>query len=701
MITWVLGSIAVTSASAKAASHPSAFGGLDVILGIAGLLQLCVAAYAIRLNRLYGMARVGWSLFAALALLAVLHLTQAVTQPQVTVGIKLDFEVVYALISLLLLTGMVHLHAVLRQQEHARQEQARREELEAQLRSRLEQEVEKKTAHLKRAIDDLQLEIEMRKKAEAQVREQARLLDLAHDAISVHDLAGTILYWNKGAERIHGWTATEAVGRQFNELLGLESAGYRTAREVVRQTGYWAGDAAASTKHGQKILLQENWTLVQDEQGNPGSVMVISADVTEKRRLQTQTLRLQRMESIGTLAGGIAHDLNNMLTPLLMSVQVLQTKIGTESEKQLLATLQSNVLRGARLVKQILTFGRGVKGDRAIVEPARVIEELRQLILDTFPKSLELDVRLPDRSWAITGDATQIHQVLLNLCVNARDAMPAGGRLMIDVENVKLDTTYASRNVEARPGPYVMIKVTDNGMGIPRAIQARIFEPFFTTKENGKGSGLGLSTCFTIVKNHGGFITCYSEPGNGSAFKVYLPAEIGVVPAAPGPTAPADLPKGRNELVLVVDDEQVIREFAQITLECFGYRILTAADGAQAVSVYKAHQEEIAAVLMDMWMPVMDGPAAVRALKAFDANVVIIGTSGLGEIGDEKLGTGLAHFIPKPYTADSLLLGLDKVLHQPNPVVVTIAPAAPTPAVPAPDVAAPRDRLAVAENSER
>jgi len=686
--------------SAKSAGSSSIFGEPDLVLVVAGLLQLCVAVYAMRLNRVFGPARVGWSLFAAFLLLAVLHLVQAVTQPTLAVGVQLDYEVVYALISLLLLTGMAHLHGVLRQQQNVLREQECRKQLEEQLRNHLEEEVQKKTVHLNQAIEELQSEIEMRKKAESQVREQARLLDLAHDAIIVQDLDGAIQYWNRGAERIHGWTAAEAVGRHINEMLLLEPASYRAARAVVRQTGYWEGEVAASTKAGQKILLQENWTLVLDAQEEPASIMVISSDVTEKRRLQTQTLRLQRLESIGTLAGGIAHDLNNMLTPLLMSVQVLQKKISTDDEGKMLAALQTNVLRGARLVKQILTFGRGVKGERMAVSPGRVVQELEQLVRDTFPKSVQLEVRLPKLPWTITGDATQIHQVLLNLCVNARDAMSGGGKITIEVENIELDANYARRNVEARPGAYVLIKVADNGMGIPKAIQSRIFEPFFTTKESGQGTGLGLSTSYTITKNHGGFITCYSEPGNGSAFKVYLPAEPGALSPATGPTEQSDLPRGRNELVLIVDDEPMIREFALTTLESFGYRILTAADGAEGVAVYRAHQEEIAVVIMDMWMPVMDGPAAVRALKAIDPRILIIGTSGLGRISSEKMDAGLADFIAKPYTTGSLLRGLDRVLHPASPVATASALAAPIP-LPAPAVATPHDQLAVAEKAFR
>jgi nitrogen-specific signal transduction histidine kinase/ActR/RegA family two-component response regulator len=394
--------------------------------------------------------------------------------------------------------------------------------------------------------------------------------------------------------------------------------------------------------------------------------MVVSADITEKRELEARTLRAQRLESIGTLAGGIAHDLNNVLTPVLVSVQLLKEKMTTEEDKQLLGALKSNVMRGAQLVKQILTFGRGVKGDRAIVKPAILLQEIKQFILETFPKSMILNVHVQGNLWSILGDATQLHQVLLNLCVNARDAMPEGGRLSIEMENVMLDETYVQKNVGAKAGPHVLIKVADTGTGIPKAIQNRIFEPFFTTKPPGKGTGLGLSTCFSIVKSHGGFMNCYSEPGNGTAFSVYIPASINANAVEKQPAEPVVQPRGRGELVLVVDDEEIIRDFTQISLETQGYRTLAAGNGAEAITLYKAHRDEIAIVFMDMSMPVMDGPSAVEALKVINSRVLIIGTSGLASVDGERTASQLAHFVPKPYTADVLFQTIHKVLHAPT-----------------------------------
>lgn len=670
--------IALASSSAAMLSASTLWQTNDIVIGIAGLVQLVVAGYAIKLSRLFGTARVGWSLFAAFVLLALLHLVQSFSEPSGATEFQINLEIAYALVSMLLLMGMAHLHAVLREEQRVTQAQEYLKHFEIQMRDELELEVKSKTERLTQVVASLQSEIEVRQRAEIQIREQARLLDLAHDAIIALDLEGRISYWNQGAERIYGWTAAEAMGMIVSDLLSFELPNHESARKATLETGRWEGEACTHTKAGQKILVEEDWTLVCNPAGVPQSIMVSSADITDKRALEVQTLRLQRLEGIGTLASGIAHDLNNVLTPLLLSVQLLKDKITSQQEERLLAALESNALRGARLVKQILTFGRGVKGDHALVKPEQVAQEIKQLVHDTFPKSLQFEMHAANGLWAVMGDATQLHQVLLNLAVNARDAMPKGGKLSLQLENVVLDDSYVSRHLEAKPGSYVLIAVTDNGSGIPKSIQPRIFEPFFTTKDASKRTGLGLSMCFTIIKNHGGFITCYSEPGQGSVFKVYLPADVTGAPADLRPLEPVNLPTGRGELVLIVDDEQVIREFAQITLECYGYRTLMAADGAQAVSLYNTHQDQIAVVLMDMWMPVMDGTAAIKALKSINRRVHIIGTSGLGPCGDPSVEASLTHFIAKPYTAGSLLNGLQKTLHPPFanavPTVVTQAP---------------------------
>ena len=509
------------------------------------------------------------------------------------------------------------------------------------------------------------IDITERKQAEEQAREEAMLLDLAQDAIVVRNLEDRILYWNKGAEQIFGWTRSEALGHPVWELLHEEIAKYRLAMKAALEKGQWNGELTCQDKKGHKLIVEARLTLVRDSQGKPRSILSITTNVTDKKKLEAQFLRSQRMESLGTLAGGIAHDLNNVLTPLLVAVQVLKEKVTDPDGVSLLESLEANVQRGSSLVKQVLAFGRGVEGERALVQPKLVAREIKQIVHETFPKSVTFEFHAPADLWSIIGDPTQLHQVLLNLCVNARDAMPKGGKLSIEMENVTLDETYADMNLEAKPGPHVLIRVTDTGVGIPKEIQERIFDPFFTTKEQGKGTGLGLSTSLAIAKSHGGFITCYSEVNKGTTFKVYLPASATPAVMEKTTARQSKLPRGKNELVLVVDDEEPIRKVAQKTLERFGYRVLLAADGAEALSLFKSRSQSIAAVIMDVAMPVMDGHATISALQAIKPGIRIITSSGLstdGGAGELKI-PGVKHFIPKPYTADTMLDALYTVLH--------------------------------------
>jgi PAS domain S-box-containing protein len=505
-----------------------------------------------------------------------------------------------------------------------------------------------------------------RKQAEEHVREQAALLDKAQDAIFVLDSDDRIIYWNKSAERIYGWAAAEAIGKTPVELLfkGVITPQLANTIKTVNERGEWVGELQEYTKDGKTVTVQGRCNLIRDEQGRPKSRLIINTDITEKKNLETQFLRSQRMEGLGALAGGIAHDLNNVLTPLLIAVQVLKEKVTDEDGQKLLQALETNVQRGASLAKQVLAFGRGVTGERIAVNPKHIAREIKQIIHEIFPKSVEFELRSVPDLWTITGDPTQLHQVLLNLCVNARDAMPAGGKLSIHMENVMFDETYAGMNPEAKVGPYVCIKVEDTGTGIPKAIQDKIFDPFFTTKEPGKGTGLGLSTTLAIVKSHGGFIHCHSAPGKGSTFEIYLPANATLV-AVENAEEESQLPCGHNELVLVVDDEEPIRNLAQKVLTRFGYRVLLAADGAEAVSLYAPRQNEIDVVITDMAMPIMDGSATILALKAINSDVKIVSSSGLASNGGmtKAKDAGIQHFIPKPYTAETMLNTLHEALH--------------------------------------
>ena len=507
-------------------------------------------------------------------------------------------------------------------------------------------------------------DITERKRAEEQIREQAELLDQAQDAIMVRDLDHNVLFWNKGAEKIYGWSASEVIGKNAQEILFKEhSRQFEEARKELIANGEWSGEMRQTRRDGSEIIVESRWTLVRDEREQPKSVLVINTDVTEKKRMESQFLRAQRMESIGTLAGGIAHDLNNVLSPILMAVDMLQLKTTDESSKRWLDVLRTNAERGGNMVRQVLSFARGIEGERVALQPKHLIKEIVKILRETLPKSIEISFKVPDNLWIISADATQMHQVLMNLCVNARDAMPEGGSISIMAENVYLDENYARMHIEAQAGRFVVVSVADTGPGMTPEIQNRIFEPFFTTKEMTKGTGLGLSTALTIVKSHGGFINVYSELHKGSQFALYLPAlnTPGSVDAA---VAQTDLPLGNGELILVVDDEESIREITRGTLETFGYRVLTASDGTEALALYADKKNEIAAVLTDMVMPFMDGPATIRALQRMNPKVRILAASGLGtgHHAGEGVLEGVAVFLNKPYTAEKLLKTLAQVL---------------------------------------
>lgn len=510
----------------------------------------------------------------------------------------------------------------------------------------------------------IRYDITERKRAEDQIREQAALLDQAQDAIMVRDLDQKILFWNKSAEHIYGWTAAEAIGRSVRDLILKPPAEqFEIAQKTVLESGEWKGEMHQRRRDGTTIVVESRWTLVRDEKGAPRSILVINTDVTENKRMEAQFLRAQRMESIGTLAGGIAHDLNNVLSPIVMAIDMLQLKATDESSKKWLDVLRANAERGGNMVRQVLSFARGVEGERVALQPKHLIKEIIKILQETLPKSIEITFNIPNDLWIISADATQMHQVLMNLCVNARDAMPEGGSLAIKAENVFVDENYARMHIEAQPGRFVMVSVSDTGPGMSPEVQSRIFEPFFTTKEMTKGTGLGLSTALTIVKSHGGFINVYSELHKGSQFTIYLPA-LDTPGSVDSAALQTDLPLGHGELILVVDDEESIREITRGTLETFGYTVLTASDGTEALALYADKKNEIAVVLTDMVMPFMDGPATIRALQRMNPNVRIIAASGLGagQRAGEGALEGVAVFLSKPYTAEKLLKTLAQVL---------------------------------------
>jgi len=523
-------------------------------------------------------------------------------------------------------------------------------------RDELEIGVQERTTELAQANEDLKAKI-------AQIREQASLLDKAQDAIAVRDLEHHLIYWSKGAQHLYGWTAEEVIDKNADELLYKEeSLNLIKAKKDVIEKGEWIDDLHQVTKDGKEIIVESRWSLIRDSEEKPKSILIINTDITEKKMLEAQLLRAQRMESIGTLAGGMAHDLNNIMTPIMLSVQLLKEKVKDEQSQKILTIIEKNSQRGANLISQVMFFARGVEGERKPLQVSHIISEIENIIKETFPKSIESKTDIQKELSNISGDSTQLHQVLMNLCVNARDAMQDGGILSIFAENFFIDENYVRMNVEAKVGSYVVITVSDTGTGIPPKIIDRIYEPFFTTKGHGKGTGLGLSTSLGIVKSHGGFINVYSELGKGTKFSIYLPA-ITTNEGQKAQDEPGFL-SGQGELILLVDDEAPIREIARATLEAYRYRVITANDGAEAITLYAQNIEEIRVVLMDMAMPKMDGLSSIRVIRKINPNVKIIAVSGLTEktrltkLADINVNS----YLPKPYTAEKLLKTIHEVL---------------------------------------
>ncbi|MBW4644397.1 MAG: response regulator [Goleter apudmare HA4340-LM2] len=500
-----------------------------------------------------------------------------------------------------------------------------------------------------------------RKQTEQKIREQAALLDVATDAIFVHALDDQILFWNKAAESLYGWKQEEAIGKKTQNLLQEKNLSLlQEALNNLMKNGSWEGELHQRTKSNQEIIVESRWTLVPEFDKTAPSILVVNTDITQKKQLEAQFLRAQRLESIGTLASGIAHDLNNVLAPILMTAQLLESQTLDERSRRLLPILISNAKRGASLVKQVLSFTRGLEGERTLLQLKHLIIEIQQIIKETFPKSIELNTQIQQHLWNVCGDPTQLHQVLMNLCVNARDAMPNGGVLKIHTENFLIDENYASMNLDAKVGAYVVITVTDTGTGIKPEILDRIFEPFFTTKEFGKGTGLGLSTVLGIVKSHGGFIKVSSQERKGSQFKIFLPAQEAQEILEESNLA---LPTGNGELILVVDDEAAIRDITKASLESYNYKAITACDGIEAIALYAEHRNEISLVLTDMVMPSMDGITTIRTLQKINPDVKIIAVSGL--TSSDKVNVayeiGIKAFLSKPFTANQLLQTISNV----------------------------------------
>jgi signal transduction histidine kinase len=384
-----------------------------------------------------------------------------------------------------------------------------------------------------------------------------------------------------------------------------------------------------------------------------------------RRELETQFLRAQRLESVGMLAGGIAHDLNNVLAPILMSVNLVQQRTDDPEIARLMGVLETSVRHGAGLVRQVLAFARGAEGERDHLELPAVIGDLTRLLRDTFPRSITIETSVAADLGAIRSNSTQFGQVLMNLCVNARDAMPDGGKLSIRASNVDVDEALARTHTWAKAGPHVMISVTDTGTGIPPESLNRIFDPFFTTKAASKGTGLGLSTVLGIMKSHGGLLEVTSTVGKGSEFRLYFPKESR--PQAAPVRAPGGKKEkpGRGETILVIDDEESIRVVAEGLLTASGYTVLVSPDGLSGLQTFREHKANIAVVVVDLMMPEMQGAAVINHVRQLSPTVGIVAMSGIqGEMAGVAEEPGKLTLLQKPMSGSQFLDALKRVMKQ-------------------------------------
>jgi PAS domain S-box-containing protein len=491
------------------------------------------------------------------------------------------------------------------------------------------------------------------------------IFENAVEGIFQSTLSGKFITVNPAMARMLGYESPKELITKITDIEQQLYVDPKKRQELTRRLeGHDVVERFVSQlyrKDGKKIWISENGRAVRDGSGIIQYYEGIAEDITEMKQLEYQFLRAQRLESIGALAGGIAHDLNNILAPILLGIELVRRKVADESAMGVLNTMESSAKRGSDLIHQILSFARGVEGERIIVQLRHLINDIEKVIRETFPKTITLHLDLIKELWRIMADATQLHQVLMNICVNARDAMPQGGTIEIKAENIFLDEHYSKMNSEAKKGAYVVLSVTDTGAGISDEVIDKIFEPFFTTKEVGKGTGLGLSTVNAIVRAHSGFINVQSKVGKGTTFKIFLPA-LTTLESEKAVSQVTTKPLGNGELVLVVDDEAAVREITRAMLEAYNYHVLTANDGAEAIVVFEKHKNEVAAVITDMIMPLMDGTATIHALKKIDPIVKIIVSSGKSANGDSARipDVSVSAFLTKPFTSEKLL----KVLHE-------------------------------------
>ena len=521
------------------------------------------------------------------------------------------------------------------------------------------QRLERLPSAVQRALEEHQA-LKQRRLATEHIRRQARLIDQATDAIFVCDQSMALNFWNPAATKLYGYTQAEISGDSVFRVIFREPEERISAifQEVLR-AGQWHGEIRQKNKDGRPLIVFSQLTLLTDAQGIPDGVLAVNHDLTEAKALEQQLLRSQRQEALGALAGGVAHDLNNALAPIMMGVDLLKAKY--PGAPGIVDLFDSSVKRAAAMIRQLLTFAKGSEGERSPIQVNYLIQEMGAIVECTFPKNITITVEREKNLPPVLADATQLHQVLLNLCVNARDAMPLGGKLTLTTKKVEISSVHPGMPPNARVGLFVALQVNDTGTGISAEIRDRIFDPFFSTKTPDKGTGLGLSTVMGIIKGHDGFLEVSSAPGQGTTFTAFLPADTSATEAEP--VAQKKMPfYGQGETILFVDDETAVREIAREVLVRMNFQVVLARDGLEAL-VWLAEHPSVHAVITDLHMPNQDGLSFVGILRKILPEIPIIVSSGRLEEETERQfkAFGVTSFLDKPCDEYQLAAALGSI----------------------------------------
>jgi len=503
------------------------------------------------------------------------------------------------------------------------------------------------------------------------------LVENANSIILRRDIKGNITFFNEFAQKFFGYAENEILGRNILGTILPDTESTKRDIETLSKTlhedpkRHMVSEDESILSSGKSVWIAWTYKPIFDGNNHLKEILCIGNDITElkrsaqeKKALEAQLQGAQKMEAIGTLAGGIAHDFNNILQAIIGYTQImLMGKDLSDPDHEKLEAIESSAQRASELTKRLLIFGRKVESQLRPVDLNQEVVQVSKMLERTIPKMIRIELNLSDNLQVINGDPVQIEQIMMNMGVNARDAMPDGGKLFFETKNVTLDEKFCKNHLGASPGEYVLLKVSDTGHGMDKELQEHIFEPFFTTKETGKGTGLGLAMVYGIVKSHVGYITCMSEPGEGTAFSIYFPIIESEIDSRVSKEAEAPI-KGGTETILLVDDEESIRQLGEELLGSFGYAVLTAPDGESALELYEKENEHVDLVILDLSMPGMGGKRCLEKVLKVNPQVKVIIASGYSVNGPTKetIELGARDFISKPFEASHLLKKVREVL---------------------------------------